>query len=67
MPEAMLSFAVEGITSLSVKPLRLITGLGFFIFLVSIGMLIYSFVRHFMGATSIAVNSYPVKHLLQKL
>ena len=47
----MLSFAVEGITSLSVKPLRLITGLGFFIFLVSIGMLIYSFVRHFMGAT----------------
>lgn len=47
----MLSFAVEGITSLSTKPIRLITGLGFFIFLVSIGMLIYSLVRHFMGAT----------------
>lgn len=47
----MVSFAVEGITSLSTKPLRLITGLGFFIFLVSIGMLIYSLVRHFMGAT----------------
>lgn len=47
----MLSFAIEGITSLSTKPIRLITGLGFFIFLVSIGMLIYSLIRHFMGAT----------------
>lgn len=47
----MLAFAVEGITSLSTKPIRLITGLGFFIFLVSIGMLIYSLIRHFMGAT----------------
>lgn len=47
----MLSFAIEGITSLSIKPIRLITGLGFFIFLVSIGILIYSLVRHFMGAT----------------
>ena len=47
----MLSFAVEGITSLSIKPIRMITFLGFFIFLVSIGMLIYSLVRHFMGAT----------------
>ena len=47
----MLSFAIEGITSLSTKPIRMITGLGFFIFIVSIGMLIYSIVRHFMGAT----------------
>ncbi|MDO4305182.1 MAG: glycosyltransferase family 2 protein [Bacillota bacterium] len=47
----MLSFAIEGITSLSTRPIRLITGLGFFVFLVSIGMLIYSLVRHFMGAT----------------
>lgn len=47
----MISFAVEGITSLSTKPIRLITGLGFFIFFVSIVMLIYSLVRHFMGAT----------------
>lgn len=47
----MLAFAVEGITSLSTKPIRMITGLGFFIFLVSIAMLIYSFIRHFMGAT----------------
>lgn len=47
----MIAFAVEGITSLSTKPIRMITGLGFFIFLVSIGMLIYSVIRHFMGAT----------------
>lgn len=47
----MLSFAIEGITSLSTKPIRMITFLGFSIFLVSIGILIYSLVRHFMGAT----------------
>ena len=47
----MLAFAVEGITSLSIKPIRMITGLGFFIFFVSIIMLIYSFIRHFMGET----------------
>ena len=47
----MLSFAIEGITSLSTKPIRMITFLGFFIFLVSIGILIYSLVRYFMGAT----------------
>ena len=47
----MLSFAVEGITSLSTKPIRMITGLGFFIFLISIIILIYSLVRHFMGET----------------
>lgn len=47
----MISFATEGITSLSIKPIRFITGLGFLIFIVSIGMLIYSIFRHFMGAT----------------
>ena len=47
----MLSFAIEGITSLSIKPIRMITGLGFVVFLVSIGILIYSLIRHFMGAT----------------
>ena len=49
----MLAFAVEGITSLSIRPIRLITVLGFFIFLISIMMLVYSFIRHFMGATII--------------
>lgn len=47
----MLAFAVEGITSLSTRPIRMITGLGFFIFLISIGMLVYSIVRYFMGET----------------
>lgn len=47
----MIAFAIEGITSLSIKPIRLITMLGFFIFIVSIVMLIYSLARHFMGAT----------------
>ena len=43
----MLSFAVEGITSLSTKPIKLITGLGIFIFLVSIAVFIYSLIRYF--------------------
>ncbi len=47
----MLSFAWEGITSLSVKPIRMIMSLGSFIFIVSIGMLIYSLVSHAMGNT----------------
>lgn len=49
----MIAFAMEGITSLSTKPLKMITGLGFFIFLVSIAMLIYSIVRWAMGETII--------------
>ncbi len=47
----MLSFAVEGITSLSTKPIKMITGLGIFIFFVSILVLIYSLVRYFTGHT----------------
>lgn len=47
----MLSFAVEGITSFSVKPIRLITGLGFLLFTVSIAMLIYFFVAWLIGHT----------------
>ncbi len=47
----MISFAIEGVTSLSTKPIKIITGLGFFIFLVSIVVLIYSLVRHFTGHT----------------
>ena len=47
----MLAFAFEGITSLSIKPIRMISTLGVFIFLASIAMLIYSLVRHLMGHT----------------
>ena len=49
----MLSFAMEGITSLSTKHIRYITLLGFFIFLVSVIMLVYSIVRWAMGDTII--------------
>ncbi len=47
----MLALALEGITSLSVKPLRFITGAGVCAFLVSIAMLIYFLVRYFTGHT----------------
>jgi uncharacterized membrane protein YqgA involved in biofilm formation len=42
---------MEGITSLSDKPIKMITGLGIFVFLMSIVILIYSLVRHFTGGT----------------
>ena len=47
----MISFALEGITSLSVKPIRMITALGFLVFFISIAMLLYSVVRWAMGET----------------
>ncbi|WP_024866582.1 glycosyltransferase family 2 protein [Butyrivibrio sp. FCS014] len=47
----MISFAIEGVTSLSIKPIKMITSLGFFIFFVSIIVLIYSLVRHYTGHT----------------
>ena len=47
----MLSFAVEGITSLSVRPIRLISALGFMVFLVSIFYFIYIVVQYFTGNT----------------
>ena len=47
----MLAFAMEGITSLSTKPLRWITGLGFLIFFVSIIMLITFVAQWAMGLT----------------
>lgn len=47
----MVSFALEGITSLSVKPLRMITGLGFLVFFASLIMIIYNVVRWATGNT----------------
>ena len=47
----MLSFAMEGITSFSVKPIRWITALGVLIFLVSIAMLITFVVQWAQGGT----------------
>ena len=47
----MLAFATEGITSMSVKPIRMIASLGILVFLFSIGVLIYSVIRKFTGYT----------------
>ena len=47
----MLAFAFEGITSFSVKPIRMITLLGAVIFFASIVMLVYFLIRHFTGHT----------------
>lgn len=53
----MIAFAWEGITSLSTKPIKLITILGLIIFIVSIIMLAYSLVRYFTGATETGWSS----------
>ena len=45
----MIAFAIEGITSLSVKPIRFITFLGIFVFFVSIILLIRFFIVWCMG------------------
>ena len=47
----MIAFALDGITSLSIKPIRIITGLGFSISFVSIIALIYSLIVKFLGHT----------------
>lgn len=47
----MLNFAMDGITSLSVRPIRFITLLGFLLFSISILMLLYFLIRHFTGHT----------------
>ena len=56
----MLAFAWEGITSLSVKPIKLITWLGLTMFLVSMGMLIWFLIRHFTGNTVVGWSSLAV-------
>ncbi len=48
----MLAFAIDGITSFSVKPLRLITTLGVIIFLISLLMLVYTLVA-FIGGRAV--------------
>ena len=48
----MLALAWEGITSLSVQPIRLITWLGLIIFIISLVMIIYSIISFFVGATT---------------
>lgn len=47
----MLFFAFDGITSFSIKPIRLITNLGFLIFIVSLMVLLWSILTRFFGFT----------------
>jgi glycosyltransferase involved in cell wall biosynthesis len=47
----MLAFSLEGITSLSVKPIRMISWLGLALSGISFGMIVYFFIRHYSGQT----------------
>ena len=47
----MLSFAFEGITSLSVKPIKMIFNVGILICIISVLAIIYCLVRHFTNNT----------------
>ncbi len=60
----MLFFALDGITSFSVVPLRIITVLGFFIFLFSLMIIVWIFMEKYIfgstiqGWSSIMVSIY---------
>ena len=47
----MLALAFDGITSLSIKPIRIITAIGILISLLSFCLIIYALVGHFSGNT----------------
>ncbi len=48
---SLLNLSLDAITSFSVRPLRLIGALGFFIFIISIFMIIWVFIDFFLGKT----------------
>ena len=56
----MAAFAWEGVTSLSARPIRLISQMGMFISFISGLMLIWSIVRHFIGETIVGWTSLVV-------
>jgi glycosyltransferase involved in cell wall biosynthesis len=47
----MISFAMDGITSFSVKPLKIISNIGIFVAMISIIGLLYALISHFLGNT----------------
>ena len=49
--QKMIAFALDGITSLSVKPIRLITWLGVLFALLSFAAIVIVFIQHFVGKT----------------
>ena len=53
----MLSFAVNGITSFSTKPLKLITGAGFLMSLISAAAIIWAFVVKIIGHSELGWSS----------
>ena len=53
----MVSFAFNGITSFSVKPLTMILWLGLAAILISFAAIIYSLIRHFQGETIVGWTS----------
>jgi len=55
--QKMLAFAIDGITSFSVKPLRMITSLGIVILCVSLLMLVYTLISWILGRAVIGWTS----------
>ena len=53
----MIAFAADGITSFSVKPIRLVFSTGVVVFIVSLIMLIYALVAKLAGHTSVGWTS----------
>lgn len=47
----MLNFAIDGITSFTVRPVRMISVAGIIFVVVAIGVFIYTMIRHFQGET----------------
>ena len=47
----MIALAFDGITSLSIKPIHLITGLGMFVALISFVGVLWSLITHILGGT----------------
>lgn len=53
----MLAFAWQGVTSMSTKPIRFISAVGFVIALFSIVILLYSLISHYRGNTIVGWTS----------
>ena len=47
----MIALAFDGITSLSIKPIHLITGVGIFVALISFAGVLWSLIAHILGQT----------------
>lgn len=47
----MMTLALDGITSFSIKPIRMVFGMGILALLVGLGMIIHVFYEHYFGTT----------------